>query len=58
MVQTLTERVDAIEARQIEERVGITVAGPAFEGDDAKRWLEELADEKHTPVLGKMLRGG
>jgi len=57
MVQALTERLHAIEARQIEERVGITVPGPAFEGDDARRWLEELADEKHTPVLAKMLRG-
>jgi len=56
MVQKLSKRVHTIEARQIEEGVGITVAGPAFEGTDAKRWLDQLADEKHTPVLGKMLR--
>lgn len=57
MVKTLGERVHAIESRQIEEGVGITVPGPAFEGVEAKEWLQEMVEKKHTTVLAKLLRG-
>jgi len=56
MVQSLSERIHAIEKRQIEEGVGITVAGPTLEGTEGQRFLEKLADEKHTSILAKIIR--
>jgi hypothetical protein len=56
MVQNLSERFHEIEKRQIEEGVGITVAGPTLEGSEGKCFLEELADEKHTSILAKIIR--
>lgn len=57
MIQSVSAQVHWLENRQIEEQVGITVSGPPFEGEDAKRWFEELADQKHTAALGKLIRG-
>ena len=56
MVQSLSERIHAIEKRQIEEGVGITIAGPTLGGTEGQRFLEELADEKHTSILAKIIR--
>ena len=56
MVQSLSERIHSIEKRQIEEGIGITVAGPTLEGTEGQRFLEELADEKHTSILAKIIR--
>jgi hypothetical protein len=57
MIEALTKRLWEIEERQIRENVGITVRGPALEGKEGRRFLEEFADKKHTPALAKLLRG-
>jgi hypothetical protein len=57
MITALSKRIYEIEEQQINEGVGITVRGPALEGDEGKRILEEIADEKHTQHLAKLLRG-
>jgi hypothetical protein len=56
MVQFLSDRVHTIEEQQIERGVGITVRGPVLEGDEGRRCVEELANKKHTSVLGKIIR--
>lgn len=56
MVQVLSERIHKIEEQQIEQGVGITARGPALEGGEGRRFIEELADKKHTPTLGKIIR--
>jgi hypothetical protein len=56
MVRTLSERIHAIEKRQIEEGVGITVTGQTSEGSEGQRFIEELANEKHTSSLAKIIR--
>ena len=57
MINALSKRIYEIEEQQINEGVGITVRGPALEGDEGKRLLEEMADEKHTQHLAQLLRG-
>jgi hypothetical protein len=56
MVQLLSDRIHRIEEQQIEQGVGITVTGPALEGDEGRRFVEDLADKKHKSVLGKIIR--
>jgi len=36
-----------LERKQIQLGVGMTVAGPAFEGPDAEKWLREMTSPKH-----------
>jgi len=57
IINTLSKRIHEIEEQQIQQGVGITVRGPALEGDKGKRFLEEITDQKHTPALAKVLRG-
>jgi hypothetical protein len=57
MVHRLSARLHVIEERQIDAGVGITVRGPAVEGEQGRQFLEETADEKHTSVLARLLRG-
>jgi hypothetical protein len=61
MIEKLNERIYALEERQIEEQVGITVRGPSPQNDEErgflKDWIKNMADEKHTPILGKLIRG-
>jgi hypothetical protein len=57
MIEALRKRLEEIEERQIRENVGITVRGPAIKGEEGRRFIEECADEKHTPALAKLLRG-
>src|SRR6266568_3259396 len=56
MITALRKRLYEIEERQIRENVGITVRGPALEGEEGQRFLEEFADEKHTTALARLLR--
>jgi hypothetical protein len=56
MIEALNKRLWEIEERQIRENVGMTVRGPALEGEEHRRFMEEFSDEKHTPALAKMLR--
>jgi len=57
MISLLSKRIYEIEEQQIKEGVGITARGPALKGDEGKRFLQEIADEKHTPALARILRG-
>jgi hypothetical protein len=57
IIEALHKRLWEIEERQIRENVGITVRGPELEGEENRRFMEELSDEKHTPALAKVLRG-
>jgi cytosine/adenosine deaminase-related metal-dependent hydrolase len=57
MIETLAKRTYDLEEQQIRDGVGITVRGPALEGEEGKRFLEEFADEKHGLSLAKVLRG-
>jgi hypothetical protein len=45
--------VGALELKQIQSGIGMTKAGPEFD----RASLEALADEKHTPEFGALLRG-
>lgn len=56
MIEALRKRIWEIEEQQIRENVGITVRGPAIEGEEGLRFVEECADKKHTPTLAKLLR--
>jgi len=56
VIEALRKRIWEIEERQIHENVGITVRGPAIEGEEGRRFVEECADKKHTPALAKLLR--
>jgi|SRR6266542_5670074 len=56
IINALSKRIHEIEEQQIQQGVGITARGPALEGDEGKRFLEEIADQKHTPTLAKVLR--
>lgn len=55
IISALSKRIYEIEEQQIKEGIGITVRGPALEGEEGKRFLEEIADEKHTQALAKLL---
>ena len=55
-IERLTVRVREIEKQQIELGVGITVSGPPLEGEEGRSFEEEIADEKHTPALARVLR--
>jgi hypothetical protein len=57
MIAVLSKRIHAIKEQQIAEGVGITVKGPTLEGEEGRRFLQEVADEKHTSTLAKILRG-
>ena len=56
IIEALHKRIWEIEERQIRENVGMTVRGPAVEGEEGRRFLEEFSNEKHTPALAKVLR--
>jgi hypothetical protein len=57
IITALSKRIHDIEEQQIQQGVGITVRGPALEGEDGRRFVEEMADEKHTPTLAKLIDG-
>lgn len=48
LLQEINNRIFEIEKEQIASGVGMTVSGPKFEGPEAKQWIKEMAEEKHS----------
>ena len=57
IITAISKRIKEIEALQIQQGVGITVQGPALEGEEGRNFVEEMADEKHTAALARLIRG-
>jgi len=51
LLQEIHNRIIEIEEEQIRLSVGMTVDGPKFEGPEAIKWIEDMADEKHSSFI-------
>ena len=48
LLQEINNRIFEIEKEQVTLGIGMTVGGPNFEGTEAKKWIKDMAEEKHS----------
>ena len=48
LLQEINNRIFEIEKEQVTLGIGMTVSGPNFEGTEAKKWIKDMAEEKHS----------